>query len=61
MWDTKRQIIWLAGGLALGTLIVYQDSHDEAGKFVPRFFAFMELLLLIIILTMFYIYSRKSK
>jgi cell division protein FtsW (lipid II flippase) len=61
VWDTKRQIIWLVAGLALGTFVVYQDSKDEAGNFVPRFFAFMEMLLILIIIVMFYIYSRKSK
>lgn len=59
MWDTKRQIIWLTVGFAFGTLIVYLDSHDDDGTFVPRFFIFMELLLILIIATLFYIYSRK--
>lgn len=61
MWDTKRQIIWLVAGLTLGTFVVYQDAHDEAQKFVPRFFAFMEMLLIIIIIVLFYIYSRKGR
>jgi hypothetical protein len=60
MWDAKRQFIWLAAGIGIGTVIVYLDSHDE-GKFVPRFFIFMELLLLIIISVMFYLYSRKKR
>ncbi len=58
MWDAKRQTIWLAAGLLLGTFVVYQDAHDEAGIFNYRFFAFMELLLLAIIAVMFYIYSK---
>ncbi len=58
MWDAKRQTIWLAAGLLLGTFVVYQDAHDEAGIFNFRFFAFMELLLLAIITVMLYIYSR---
>jgi cell division protein FtsW (lipid II flippase) len=61
VWDTKRQIIWLVAGLALGTFVVYQDARDEAGKFVPGFFAFMEMLLILIIIVLFYIYSRKSR
>jgi cell division protein FtsW (lipid II flippase) len=61
VWDTKRQIIWLAAGLALGTFVVYQDSHDEAGKFGVRFFIFMEMLLILIIVVMFYIYSRRNR
>jgi len=61
MWDTKRQLIWLAAGLALGTFVAYSDSHTEDGVFVPRFFVFMESLVLIIIATLFYVYSRKKK
>lgn len=61
MWDRKRQLIWLAGGLALGTFVAYSDSFTEDGVFVPRFFVFMESLVLIIILTLFYVYSRRSK
>ncbi len=59
MWDAKRQFIWLAAGITIGTLIVYADAHDDDGNFVPRFFIFMELLLLLIISVMFWIYSRK--
>jgi hypothetical protein len=60
MWDAKRQFIWLAAGLALGTFVAYSDAHDEDGTFVPRFFFFMEGLVLIIIVSLFYIYSRKK-
>jgi hypothetical protein len=61
MWDAKRQFIWLAAGLALGTFIAYSDAHTEDGIFVPRFFVFMESLVLIIITTLFYIYSKKKR
>ena len=61
MWDTKRQLIWLAAGVVLGTFVAYQDSHLEDGTFVPRFFVFMESLVLIIIATLFYVYSRKKR
>lgn len=61
MWDAKRQLIWLVAGITAGTLVVYLDSHDEDGHFVPRFFFFMETLLLIIISTMFWIYSKKTR
>jgi hypothetical protein len=61
MWDAKRQLIWLVAGLALGTLVAYQDSFDEDGIFVPRFFVFMESLVLIIIAVLFYVYSRRSR
>jgi hypothetical protein len=60
MWDAKRQLVWLVGGLALGTLVAYQDSFDEDGTFVLRFFIFMETLVLIIISVLFAIYSRKK-
>ena len=59
-WDTKRQAIWLGAGLLLGTFVAYSDAHDEDGTFVPRFFIFMESLVLIIIAVLFYIYSRKK-
>jgi hypothetical protein len=61
MWDRKRQLIWLVCGLALGTFVAWSDSHLEDGTFVPRFFIFMESLVLIIIGTLFYIYSRRKR
>jgi hypothetical protein len=60
MWDAKRQFIWLAAGLGLGTFVAWSDAHDEDGTFVPRFFVFMESLVLIIIAVLFYLYSRKK-
>jgi hypothetical protein len=60
MWDTKRQIIWLVVGISFGTFIVYMDSHDEAGRFDGSVFAFWEIVLLAIILTLFFLYSRKK-
>lgn len=59
MWDAKRQFIWLAAGLAFGTFIAYSDSRTEDGIFVPRFFVFMESLVLGIIALLYYLYSRK--
>ena len=61
MWDLKRQIIWLVAGISFGTFIVYQDSHDETGRFDGSVFVFWEIILLAIILTLFYLYSRKKK
>ncbi|MEP6636070.1 MAG: hypothetical protein ABJB97_05040 [Acidobacteriota bacterium] len=61
VWDTKRQLIWLVGGVAVGTFVAYQDAHNEEGVFVPRFFVFMESLVLIIITVLFYVYSRKKR
>jgi hypothetical protein len=59
-WDAKRQFIWLAAGISLGTFIAYQDAHDDDGTFVPRFFIFMESLVLLIISVLFYVYSRRK-
>jgi hypothetical protein len=61
MWDAKRQFIWLAAGLALGTFVAYSDSFTEDGIFSPRFFVFMESLVLGIIALLFYVYSRKKQ
>ena len=61
MWDMKRQFIWLVAGIGLGTFVAYSDAHDEDGTFVPLFFVFMESLVLIIIASLFYIYSRKKQ
>jgi hypothetical protein len=41
--------------------VAFSDAHDEDGTFVPRFFIFMETLVLLIIGGLFYIYSRKKK
>ena len=60
MWDTKRQIIWLVGGISFGTYIVFMDAHDEAGRFERDVFAFWEIILLAIVVTLFYLYSRKK-
>lgn len=60
VWDKKRQLVWLAGGLILGTWVSYSDSFDDDGTFVPRFFIFMESLVLLIMVVLFWIYSRKK-
>ena len=60
MWDTKRQIIWLIAGITFGTFIIYNDARDETGRFDRSAFAFWEIILLAIILTLFYLYSRKK-
>ena len=60
MWDLKRQIIWLVCGTAFGTFIVYMDAHDETGRFEGSVFVFWETILLAIIMTLFFLYSRKK-
>ena len=61
MWDTKRQIIWLATALIFGTFVVYQHARDEAESFDPAYFALLEIILCIVIGTMFYFYSKNSE
>ena len=60
MWDRKRQLIWIAGGLLIGTYVAYSDSFLDDGSFVPRFFIFMETLVVLIMAGLFYLYSRKK-
>ncbi|HEU4767114.1 MAG TPA: hypothetical protein VFS77_07055 [Pyrinomonadaceae bacterium] len=59
MWDKKRQLIWIVGGLIVGTYVAYSDSFLDDGTFVPRFFIFMETLVLLIMAGLFYVYSRR--
>lgn len=59
MWDRKRQIVWILGGLIIGTYVAYSDSFLDDGTFVPRFFIFMEALVVLIMAGLFYLYSRK--
>lgn len=60
MWDAKRQAIWLAAALILGTLYIYSVARDDAGRFDPQGFAFMEVALLFITAILFFIYSRRK-
>jgi hypothetical protein len=60
VWDKKRQLVWVLGGLIIGTWVAFSDSHDEDGTFVPRFFIFMESLVLLIMGALFWIYSRRK-
>ena len=60
MWDKKRQLIWVIGGLVIGTYVAFSDSFLDDGTFVPRFFIFMECLVLLIMGGLFYVYSRRK-
>lgn len=60
MWDTKRQIIWLAAAVTLGTFFIYPLARDEDGRTDWSYFAQLEVLLLVVIAVMFYVYSRKA-
>ena len=59
MWDRKRQLIWITGGLVMGTYVAYSNSFLDDGTFVLSFFVFMEMLILLIMAGLFYFYSRK--
>lgn len=61
MWDTKRQIIWLVVGLAFGTFFLYPLARDEAGCVDRVYFAQLELLLLVVVAVMLFVYNRKSR
>ncbi|HEX8557122.1 MAG TPA: hypothetical protein VF668_03415 [Pyrinomonadaceae bacterium] len=60
MWDRKRQIIWLAAGLVLGTFWLYPLARDDAGRADWQYFLQLEAILVLIICVMFYVYSRKA-
>ena len=59
MWDRKRQLIWVIGGLLMGTYVAYFNSITDEGDFVLSFFIFMELLIVLIMAGLFYLYSRR--
>jgi hypothetical protein len=61
MWDRKRQLIWIAGGLIVGTYVAYSDSFtDDDRTFSLPFFIFMETLVVLIMAGLFYFYSRRQ-
>ena len=59
MWDKKRKLIWVIGGLVMGTTVAYSNSITDDGEFVFKFFVFMEILILLIMAGLFYVYSRR--
>lgn len=60
MWDKKRQLIWIVGGVLMGTFVAYTNAFTDEGIFSFSFFMFMELLILLIMAGLFYLYSRKN-
>ena len=60
MWDKKRQLIWIAGGVLMGTYEAYSNAFTDDGVFSFSFFMFMETLVLLIMAGLFYLYSRKN-
>jgi hypothetical protein len=51
-------LIWIIGGLVMGTYVAYSNSFLDDGTFVLSFFVFMEMLILLIMAGLFYWYSR---
>ena len=60
MWDKKRQLIWVAGGVLMGTYVAYSNAITDEGEFSFKFFVFMEALILLIMGGLFYMYSRRN-
>jgi len=58
VWDKKRQVIWIIGGLLMGTYVSYSNSFLDDGTFVLSFFIFIETLIVLIMGGLFYFYSR---
>ena len=60
MWDKKRKLIWITGGVLMGTFVAYSNAITDEGEFSVKFFVFMEALILLIMAGLFYVYSRRS-
>ena len=60
MWDRKRKLIWIAGGVLMGTYVAYSNAFTDDREFSFSFFVFMEVLILLIMGGLFYWYSRKG-
>jgi len=60
VWDTKRKLIWIVGGVLMGTYVAYSNAFTDDRDFSFRFFVFMEALILLIMAGLFYLYSRRS-
>jgi hypothetical protein len=59
VWDKKRKLIWIIGGLLMGTYVAYSNSITDEGDFVLSFFIFMEGLIVLIMGGLLYLYSRR--
>jgi hypothetical protein len=60
VWDRKRKLIWIAGGLLMGTYVAYSNAWTDEREFSLSFFVFMEALILVIMGGLFYLYSRRG-
>jgi cytochrome bd-type quinol oxidase subunit 1 len=59
VWDKKRKLIWIIGGLLMGTYVAYSNSITDEGEFVFSFFIFMETIIILIMAGLYYLYSRR--
>jgi hypothetical protein len=59
VWDRKRQVIWIVGGVLMGTFVAYSNSFTDEREFSISFFVFMETLILLIMAVLFYLYSKR--
>ena len=59
MWDKKRKLIWIVGGVLMGTYVAYSNAVTDDGEFSLKFFVFMEAVTLLIMAGLFYLYSRR--
>ena len=60
MWDKKRQLIWIVGGVLMGTFVAYTNAFTDDKEFSFSFFMFMEALILVIMGVLFYFYSKRG-
>jgi hypothetical protein len=59
VWDKKRKLIWIAGGVLMGTFVAYSNAITDDGEFSFKFFLFMEGIILLIMAGLFYLYTRR--
>ena len=60
MWDKKRQLIWIVGGVLMGTYVAYSNAFTDDREFSLSFFVFMESMILLIMAGLFYAYSKRG-
>ena len=60
MWDKKRKLIWIAGGVLMGTYVAYSNAFTDDREFSFSFFVFMEVLILMIMAGLYYFYSKRG-
>ena len=60
MWDQKRKLIWIAGGVLMGTYVAYSNAFTDDREFSFSFFVFMEVLILMIMAGLYYFYSKRG-